>query len=89
MRIIEGYVLRTICNEHLVVGEGIPQIDLNSIVSLNATAAFLWKQVEGKDFTVEELTKLLVDNYDVNEDRAASDAAAIAAKWIEVGVVSE
>ena len=89
MRIIDGFVLRTICQEHMVIGEGISQIDFNTIVSLNATAAFLWKQVEGKDFTVEDLTRLLTDNYDVDRERAAADAAAIAAKWIEVGIVSE
>jgi predicted ABC-type ATPase len=43
----------------------------------------------GKDFTVENLTKLLTDNYEVEEERAAADAAAIAAKWIEAGIVSE
>ena len=89
MRIIDGFVLRTIGQEHMVIGEGVSQIDLNSIVSLNATAAFLWKQIEGKDFTVEDLTKLLTDNYDVDRERAAADAASIAAKWIAVGVVSE
>ena len=69
--------------------EGISQINFNKMISLNSTAAFLWENVEGKDFTVEDLTKLLTDNYEVEEERAAADAAAIAAKWIEAGIVSE
>ena len=89
MKIIEGFVLRPLGEEFIVIGEGIAQINFNKMISLNSTAAFLWENVEGKDFTVEDLTKLLTDNYEVEEERAAADAAAIAAKWIEAGIVSE
>ena len=89
MKIIEGFVLRPLGEEFIVIGEGISQINFNKMISLNSTAAFLWENVEGKDFTVDDLTKLLTDNYEVEEERAAADAAAIAAKWIEAGIVSE
>ena len=89
MKIIEGFVLRPLGEESIVIGEGIAQINFNKMISLNSTAAFLWENIEGKDFTVEDLTKLLTDNYEVEEERAAADAAAIAAKWIEAGIVSE
>jgi hypothetical protein len=89
MKIIDGFVLRPLGEEYIVIGEGISQINFNKMISLNSTAAFLWENVEGKDFTVEDLTKLLTDNYEVEEERAAADAAAIAAKWIEAGIVSE
>ena len=89
MKIIDGFVLRPLGEEFVVIGEGISQINFNKMISLNSTAAFLWENVEGKDFTVEDLTKLLTDNYEVEEERAAADAAAIAAKWIEAGIVSE
>ncbi len=89
MKIIEGFVLRPLGEEFIVIGEGISQINFNKMISLNSTAAFLWENVEGKEFSVEDLTKLLTDNYEVEEERAAADAAAIAAKWIEAGIVSE
>lgn len=89
MKIIEGFVLRPLGEEYIVIGEGIAQINFNKMISLNSTAAFLWENIEGKDFTVKDLTKLLTDNYEVEEERAAADAAAIAAKWIEAGIVSE
>ena len=89
MKIIDGFVLRPLGEEFIVIGEGISQINFNKMISLNSTAAFLWENVEGKDFTVEDLTKLLTDNYEVEEERAAADAASIAAKWIEAGIVSE
>ena len=89
MKIIEGFVLRPLGEEFIVIGEGIAQINFNKMVSLNSTAAYLWENVEGKDFTVEDLTKLLTDQYEVGEEQAAADAAALAAKWIEAGIVAE
>ena len=89
MKIVEGFRLRNIGQEHIVTGEGLAQINFNKMVSLNPTAAYLWESVEGKDFTVEDLTKLLTDKYEVTEEQAAADAAALAAKWIEAGIVSE
>ena len=81
--------MRTIVGQHVVIGEGLAQVDFNKMITMNDSAAYLWQGVEGKDFTVEDLTKLLTDKYDVAEEKAASDAAKIAAKWIEAGLVEE
>lgn len=89
MRIIEGFRLRKLGKEHIVVGEGLAQVNFNKMVSLNETAAYLWDSVEGRDFTVADLTALLLDRYEVEEDVAARDAAALAQAWVEAGIVSE
>ncbi|MBR0532794.1 MAG: PqqD family protein [Bacteroidales bacterium] len=89
MRIKEGFTLRSIVGQYVVIGEGIEQVDFNKMITMNDSAAYLWQGVEGKDFTVEDLTKLLTDKYDVAEEKAASDAARIASKWIEAGLVEE
>ena len=73
----------------LAQGIGPEQVDFNKMITMNDSAAYLWQGVEGKDFTVEDLTELLTDKYDVAEEKAASDAAKIAAKWIEAGLVEE
>ncbi len=87
MRIKEGFTLRSIVGQYVVIGEGIEQVDFNKMITMNDSAAYLWQGVEGKDFTVEDLTNLLTDKYDVVEEKAASDAAKIASKWIEAGLV--
>ena len=53
MKIKEGFILRTICGEHIVVGEGLAQVNFNKMLSLNESAAYLWKEAEGKEFTQE------------------------------------
>ena len=89
MKIIEGFVLRPLGEEYIVIGEGISQINFNKMISLNSSAAYLWQGVEGKDFTVEDLAKLLTDAYEVEYDKAYADAEDISRKWIEAGIVSE
>ena len=87
MRIKDGFILRTICGENVVVGEGLAQVNFNKLLSLNETAAFLWKEVEGKDFTKEDLVKLLVDNYEVTAELAGPDVDKLLGTWVSEGVV--
>ena len=86
MKIKDGFILRTICGEHVEVGEGLAQVNFNKMLSLNASAAYLWNEVTGKEFTVEDLTNLLTEKYDVSAERAAEDAAQVAGIWIREGV---
>lgn len=89
MKIIEGFRLRKLGKEHIVVGEGLAQVNFNKMISLNSSAAYLWESVEGKDFSVEDLVSLLLDKYEVEEDIARRDAEALAKAWLEAGVISE
>lgn len=87
MRIKEGFKLRSLCGEFIVVGEGLAQVNFNKMLSLNASAAYLWESVVGKEFTLEDLTTLLTDKYEVTPEVASVDAARVAEVWIREGVV--
>ena len=89
MRIKDGFTLRTICGEHVVIGEGLAQVNFNKMLSLNATAAYLWEQVQGKDFTVEDLVTLLTDKDEVSADQARQDALKLVQVWQEQGVAQD
>lgn len=89
MKIKEGFVLREICREHVVMGEGLAQVNFNRMLSLNESAAYLWEQVAGKDFTREDLVNLLLDKYDVTEEVAKADVEKLVAVWQEQGVITE
>ena len=89
MRISSDFKLRKLCKEHIVVCEGANRINFNKMLALNSTAAYLWEQVCDKDFTVDDLTWLLVQAYDVEEATAAADAAKVAEAWASVGVLEE
>lgn len=89
MKIKEGFILRTICGESIVVGEGLAQVNFNKMLSMNESAAYLWKAIEGKDFTREDLVDLLFDKYEVSREQASADVEKLVATWIQEGVVTE
>ena len=86
MKIKDGFILRQICGEYVVVGEGLAQVNFNKMLSLNESAAYLWKEVVGKEFSKEDLVKLLLDQYEVEPERAAADVDKLVAVWLEQGV---
>ena len=86
MKIKDGFVLREMCGENIVAGEGIEHINFNKLISLNATAAYLWKELAGKIFTTEEMAQLLVDRYEIDMELAMKDSQALCQAWIDAGV---
>jgi Coenzyme PQQ synthesis protein D (PqqD). len=89
MRIKEGFILRTICGEHVVVGEGLAQVNYNKLISLNNSAAWLWEQVQGRDFSVEDLASLLQERYEVSAEQALADSRKLLRVWQEQNLVTE
>ena len=55
------------CGEHIIIGTGVENIDFSKVISLNESAAWLWREVEGKEFTPATLAALLMEQYDVDE----------------------
>lgn len=88
MKIKDGFVLRTICGQHVVSGEGTANVNYSSLITLNDTAAYLFKNLQGKDFTEETAVELLLQEYEVDRDTAAKDVKALVAKWQEIGLVA-
>ena len=89
MKINEGFELRTVCDENVIVAYGRKNIDFSKVISLNESAAYLWNAVIGKEFTCQELADLLCKEYEVDAQTALNDVNQIAAEWKELGLVSD
>lgn len=88
MKIKNGFVLRDVCGEQVIMGEGIGALDFGRLLCLNETAAWLWnKAVEQGDFTVESLADALCEEYDVSKEQAMKDVASIVSEWQGVKVI--
>ena len=87
MKIKEGFVLRTICGQNVVSGEGTANVNFSKLVSLNDSAAYLFKAVGQEDFTAERLADLLLEEYEVDRETALKDAENLCAQWKEIGIV--
>lgn len=89
MKIRKGFVLRSVAGEKVVSAEGPDQLDFNRLVVLNSSAAYLWEQVEGRQFDADMLASLLESRYGISAARAASDAAALIEEWRSCGLVED
>ena len=89
MKTKQGFRLRQVCGENVIVGEGIENIDFSKIISMNESAASLWQKVAGTDFTTADLARLLCDEYEVDEATALRDAETVATQWKEAGIAED
>ena len=87
MRIKAGFTLREIGADHVVVPEGIEVIDFNKLINLNNSAKYLWENLEGKDFNVEDIVSLLTGKYNVTKEKALADAKLLVDRLIEIGLI--
>lgn len=86
MKIKEGFVLRQMCGENIVAGEGLQHINFNKLLSLNESAAYLWKELVGKEFTQEEMAELLIVRYGIDKQLAMTDSGNLMNAWVNAGV---
>lgn len=72
MKIKEGFILRKVAGQNLVVPVGSNTMNFNAAITLNESAAFLWNQLN-EDKTEEQLTSLMTQEYDIDEGSAKTD----------------
>lgn len=83
-----GFNLRTVCGEKIIVAEGKENIDFSNIIVLNESAAYLWEKVSDNEFTAEEMAKWLTEEYNIDEETAKRDANTLAKQWMEAGIIN-
>ncbi len=87
MKIKEGFELRDVCGESVIVATGRKNIDFSKVISLNESASLMWRAFVGRDFEVEDMVKVLTDNYEVDDETARKDISALIAQWREIGLM--
>jgi len=90
MRIKKDFVLREVCGENVIMGENLKAIDFRKILSLNESAAWIWKEAQAQgDFTVESLTERLCEEYDVTAEEARSCVTDLLENLEKEGVIEK
>lgn len=79
MKIKPEYKLREIAGETIIVSQGTVGVDMTRIISLNDSARELYERLAGKDFTVDDAARTLVEIYDIPLPQAQNDAQT----WID------
>ena len=86
MKLKDGFILRNVAGETVVlpVGSG---LDLNMMITLNDTGAFLWEQL-GNETDEAALVAALLKEYDVDEATARSAVSAFVKKLSDNGFLA-
>ncbi|MBE6197501.1 MAG: PqqD family protein [Rikenellaceae bacterium] len=79
MKFKEGYKVRSMAGENVVIMQGKAGSDMTRIISLNASSLLLWNELQGKEFEVADVANILVDTYEIEAEIAERDAKA----WVE------
>lgn len=72
MKIKEGFILRTVAGQNVVVPVGNHAMNFNAAITLNESAAFLWKQLENET-DESSLLSALMGEYEIDSDTAKAD----------------
>jgi hypothetical protein len=72
MKIKDGFAKREIAGSNIVVPVGKTALEFNAMITLNDSAAFYWDCFQ-KDISIDEVVKMVLDEYDVEESRARAD----------------
>lgn len=79
MRVKQDFVLRQVANTWVVVPIGQSMVDFKSMLTLNATGAVLWNELE-KGTDMESMVELLTREYEVSAAQAETDIEAFLTK---------
>ncbi len=88
MKAKTGFRLRALGDEFILVGESVEQVNFNKMITMNQTAAYLWREVEKlPDFDAGTMAQLLTDEYEVSYEQALTDAKSTIETWQEAGII--
>lgn len=84
MKIKDDFYIKQVAGLNIVVATGETAENMNAMINLNESAAFLWKQLEN-DITEDELIKRLTKEYDVDYEKASASVEKFISKLKEIG----
>ncbi len=75
MKIKEGFVLKPVADSFIIVPVGNDFVDLNAMITVNDTGAFLWELLND-EISEKELVSRMKAEYDAPEEVIENDVKA-------------
>ena len=72
MKVKNGFLLRQVVEQYVVVAVGEESRNFNGIIRLNETGAFLWENLQ-QDIPEKELVRIMLLEYDIDGATAEAD----------------
>ena len=88
MKMVSGFEIVNIADDHMLVPVGDQMEQFNGTVVLNDVSAFLLEKMRS-DVTEEDLVNYVLEEFDVDRERAKTDVKNVLKEMIEIGIVHE
>ena len=86
MKIKQGFLLRRMADQFVVVAVGAAAQECPGMMRLNGSGAFIWKQLE-REVDENTVIRSVLEEYDVPEEQAAADVRRWIAQLRETGAL--
>lgn len=84
MRIKNGFVLREVAGQTMVIATGEASKDFHGMIKLNGTGKEIWLGLQ-EGLSEEEIVLRIREKYEVDVEKATEDTKAFIAKMEEMG----
>ena len=88
MKINNNFIMKEVAGTNMVVPVGNELIDLNAMITLNESGAFLWKLLVN-DSTEYELVEAMLKEYDTDMKTATEDIREFIDNLRKIGALDE
>ena len=86
MKIKQGFLLRRMADQFVVVAVGAAAQEFPGMMRLNGSGAFIWKQLE-REVDENTVIRSVLEEYNVPEEQAAADVRRWIAQLRETGAL--
>lgn len=88
MKIKDGFLLREVAGNYVVIAVGEDAVNFNSIITVNEIGAYIWNKInEGKN--EEAIADDIIGEYSIDRDTALKDSGEFINQLREAGIIEE
>ena len=87
MKIKDGFLLREVAGNTIVVPVGDDAVSFNGVITINEPGKFLWELLE-KGIEKEELLAKFLEEYQVSKEDAKEDIRAFIQELLDNGIMT-
>ena len=88
MKIKDGYILRQVAGNSIVIAVGEEALNFNGMITINGAGTFLWQKLS-EGATEEELVEAMLSEYEIDAETAKQDIGDFIAKLKSADLIVE
>ena len=89
MKIKSGFVVQKVGSSYLAVAVGARADEVNAMIRMNSTGAFIWELLSSEDKTEAELAAALAAEYSIPMELAEADTDRVVSALRGAGLLDE